>query len=396
MDNRPFPLEHAMKNIVILGSTGSIGTNTLDIVDRFPQDFRVIGLTAGSNDDKLEAQIRQFQPACAALANEPAAARLRRRCADLPVQILSGHEGVAQVAQTAEAELVVSAIVGGAGLLPTLAAIRAGKQIALANKEPMVMAGALMQAEAKKHHVRIFPVDSEHSAIFQSLEGHRREDVKRVILTASGGPLWDFTHEQLQNVGPERALQHPNWKMGSKITIDSATLMNKGLEVIEARWLFDIPDAQIEVLVHRESIIHSLVEYRDRSVIAQLGLPDMRTPISYAMRYPERMPLELPSLDLSEISKLTFFKPDFERFPCLRLGYDALQIGGTMPATMNAANEVAVEAFLQNGIRFLDIPDIIRSTMESHAPRQIDGLDDALEADRWARAKAESLVHALT
>jgi 1-deoxy-D-xylulose-5-phosphate reductoisomerase len=385
-----------MKTIVILGSTGSIGTNTLDIVDRFPQDFRVIGLTAGSNDDKLEEQIRRVRPAFVALANEAAAARLRQRCADLSLQILSGNEGVAQVAQTPEAELVVSAIVGGAGLVPTLAAIRAGKQIALANKEPMVMAGALMQAEATKHHVRIFPVDSEHSAIFQSLEGHRREDVKRVILTASGGPLWNFTREQLQDVSPERALQHPNWKMGSKITIDSATLMNKGLEVVEARWLFDIPDAQIEVLVHRESIIHSLVEYRDRSVIAQLGLPDMRTPISYALRYPERMPLELPSLDLTEIGKLTFFKPDHDRFPCLRLAYDALQVGGTMPATMNAANEVAVEAFLQSGIRFLDIPDIIRSTMEAHTPRQIDGLDDALEADRWAREKAESLVHALT
>jgi 1-deoxy-D-xylulose-5-phosphate reductoisomerase len=365
-------------------------------VDRFPQEFRVIGLTAGSNDDKLEAQIRRFRPAFAALANEAAAEKLRQRCADLPVKIFAGQEGVAQVAQSPDAELVISAIVGGAGLVPTLAAIRAGKQIALANKEPMVMAGALMQAEAKKHHVRIFPIDSEHSAIFQSLEGHRREDVKRVILTASGGPLWNFSREQLQDVGPERALQHPNWKMGAKITIDSATLMNKGLEVIEARWLFDIPETQIEVLVHRESIIHSLVEYRDRSVIAQLGLPDMRTPISYAMRYPERMPLDLPSLDLTEIATLTFFKPDHDRFPCLQLGYDALRIGGTMPATMNAANEVAVEAFLQSGIRFLDIPDIIRSTMDAHTPRPIAGLDDALEADRWAREKAESLVHALT
>lgn len=385
-----------MKNIVILGSTGSIGTNTLDIVERFPQEFRVIGLTAGSNDEKLETQIRRFRPALAALADESAAARLRNRCVDLPVKILAGNGGVAEVAQATEAELVVSAIVGGAGLVPTLAAIRAGKQIALANKEPMVMAGALMQAEAQKHHVRIFPVDSEHSAIFQSLEGHRREDVKRIILTASGGPLWDCSREQLQQVGPERALQHPNWKMGAKITIDSATLMNKGLEVIEARWLFDIPEIHIEVLVHRESIIHSLVEYRDRSVIAQLGLPDMRTPISYAMRYPERMPLELPSLDLTEIGKLTFFKPDHDRFPCLSLGYEALRIGGTMPATMNAANEVAVDAFLQDGIRFLDIPDIIRSTMEAHAPRPIDGLEAALEADRWARDKAESLVHALT
>ena len=385
-----------MKNIVILGSTGSIGTNTLDIVDRFPEDFRVIGLTAGSNDDKLEAQIRRFRPAFAALANEAAAEKLRRRCTDFPVRIFAGPEGVAQVAQSPDAELVISAIVGGAGLLPTLAAIRAGKQIALANKEPMVMAGELMQAEAKRHHVRIFPIDSEHSAIFQSLEGHRREDVKRLILTASGGPLWNFSREQLQDVAPERALQHPNWKMGAKITIDSATLMNKGLEVIEARWLFDIPETQIEVLVHRESIIHSLVEYRDRSVIAQLGLPDMRTPISYAMRYPERMPLDLPSLDLTEIATLTFYKPDHDRFPCLQLGFDALRIGGTMPATMNAANEVAVDAFLQNGIRFLDIPEIIRSTMEAHTPRPITGLDDALEADRWARETAESLVHSLT
>jgi 1-deoxy-D-xylulose-5-phosphate reductoisomerase len=239
-------------------------------------------------------------------------------------------------------------------------------------------------------------VDSEHSAIFQSLEGHRHEDVKRLILTASGGPLWDCSRQQLQHVTPERALQHPNWKMGSKITIDSATLMNKGLEVVEARWLFDIPESRIEVLVHRESIIHSLVEYADRSMIAQLGLPDMRTPISYAMHYPERMPLELPSLELAEIGKLTFFNPDHERFPCLRLGYESLRIGGTMPATMNAANEIAVEAFLQGGIRFLDIPDIIRSTMEAHAPKSIESVAHALEADRWAREKAESLVHTLT
>ncbi len=385
-----------MKNIVILGATGSIGTNTLDIVARFPQEFRVIGLTAGSNDEKLEEQIRQFRPAMAALANEAAAARLRDRCADLPVRILAGNEGVTEVAQTAGAEMVISAIVGGAGLVPTLAAIRGGKHIALANKEPMVMAGKLMQEEARKHGVRILPVDSEHSAIFQSLEGHRLDDVKRLILTASGGPLWDFSREQLQTVSPERALQHPNWKMGSKITIDSATLMNKGLEVVEARWLFDIPETKIEVLVHRESIIHSLVEYKDRSMIAQLGLPDMRTPISYAMRYPERMPLELPSLELAEVGKLTFFKPDHDRFPCLGLGYESLRIGGTMPATMNAANEIAVEAFLQGGIRFIDIPDIIRSTMESHVPQSIDSLDHALEADRWAREKAGSLVHSLT
>ena len=384
-----------MKTIVILGSTGSIGTNTLDIVDRFPTEFRVAGLTAGSNDELLEAQIRRFKPAMVALSDPAAAARLRQRCLDLSVEILEGQEGLVQVASASQAELVVSAIVGGAGLLPTLAAIRSKKHIALANKEPMVMAGKLMQEEARRHGVRIFPVDSEHSAIFQSLEGHRIKDVRRLILTASGGALWTLAKEELQDVTPERALQHPNWKMGAKITIDSATLMNKGLEVVEARWLFDIPESRIDVMIHRESIIHSLVEYEDRSMIAQLGLPDMRTPISYAMRYPERLSLDLPSLDLTEIGTLTFCKPDHDRFPCLGLGYESLRIGGTMPAAMNAANEVAVDAFLQGGIRFTDISDIIRSTMHAHAPREVESIEVALEADRWAREKAGSLVHAL-
>jgi len=384
-----------MKSITILGSTGSIGTNTLDIVQRVPEDFRVVGLTAGGNIEKLEAQIRSFKPQVVAVSTESSAAALRTRCAGLPVEILAGADGIAQVAAMPGAELVISAIVGAAGLVPTLAAIRSGKHIALANKEPMVMAGKLMQEEARKHGVRIFPVDSEHSAIFQSLEGHRLEDVRRLILTASGGALWTLTKEQLQNVTPERALQHPNWKMGSKITIDSATLMNKGLEVVEARWLFDIRESRIDVLIHRESIIHSLVEYEDRSMIAQLGLPDMRTPISYAMRYPERMPLDLPSLDLTEVGKLTFGKPDHDRFPCLNLGYESLRIGGTMPAAMNAANEVAVDAFLNGGLRFIEIADVIRNTMDAHTHREIDGLEDALEADRWAREKAGSLVHAL-
>jgi 1-deoxy-D-xylulose-5-phosphate reductoisomerase len=384
-----------MKTIVILGSTGSIGTNTLDIVERFPDEFRVVGLTAATNDEKLEEQIRRFQPRMVALSNESAAVRLRQRCAGFPVEILAGPGGVVQVASLPEVEMVISAIVGGAGLVPTLAAIRAKKDIALANKEPMVMAGKLMQEEARKHGVRIFPVDSEHSAIFQSLEGHRLGDVRRLILTASGGALWTLSKDELEDVTPERALQHPNWKMGAKITIDSATLMNKGLEVVEARWLFDIPESRIDVLIHRESIVHSLVEYQDRSMIAQLGLPDMRTPISYAMRYPERMPLDLPSLDLTEIGKLTFCKPDHDRFPCLGLGYESLRVGGTMPATMNAANEVAVEAFLNGGIRFVDIAEIIRCTMEAHQPREVETLDDALETDRWAREKAESVVHAL-
>jgi 1-deoxy-D-xylulose-5-phosphate reductoisomerase len=384
-----------MKTIVILGSTGSIGTSTLDIVDRFPEEFRVAGLTAGSNDEKLEEQIRRFKPRIVALSDASAAARLRQRCTELPVEILAGQDGLIEVASAPEGELVISAIVGGAGLVPTLAAIRNRKQIALANKEPMVMAGKLMQDEARRHGVRIFPVDSEHSAIFQSLEGHRKEDVRRLILTASGGALWTLSREELQDVTPERALQHPNWKMGAKITIDSATLMNKGLEVVEARWLFDIPESQIEVMIHRESIIHSLVEYEDRSMIAQLGLPDMRTPISYAMRYPGRMQLDLPSLDLTEIEKLTFCKPDYDRFPCLGLGYESLRIGGTMPATMNAANEIAVEAFLNGGIQFTDIAEIIRNTMDVHTTKDIETLEDALEADRWAREKAESVVVAL-
>ena len=384
-----------MKSIVILGSTGSIGTNTLDIVERFPDEFRVVGLTAGNNDEMLADQIRRFRPQAVAMSTEVAALRLKRRCSGLPVEIVSGQEGLAAVASLPDAELVVSAIVGGAGLVPTLAAIRSKKHIALANKEPMVMAGQLMQEEARRAGVRIFPVDSEHSAIFQSLEGHRIKDVRRLILTASGGALWNVPKEALHDVTPERALQHPNWKMGAKITIDSATLMNKGLEVVEARWLFDIPESRIDVLIHRESIIHSLVEYEDRSMISQLGLPDMRTPISYAMRYPDRLPLDLPSLDLTEIGTLTFCKPDHDRFPCLRLGYESLRIGGTLPAAMNAANEIAVDAFLNGGIRFTDISDIIQSTMQAHTAQPVRSVEAALDADRWAREKAESLVHAL-
>lgn len=384
-----------MKKIIVLGSTGSIGTNTLDIVGKFPGEFQVVGLTAATKDVLLEDQIRIFKPKKVALSDPAAVARLRTRCAGLPTEILEGSTGVADVASMPEGELVISAIVGGAGLVPTLAAIRTGKHVALANKEPMVMAGQLMQDEAKKHRVRIFPVDSEHSAIFQSMEGHRREDIRRLVLTASGGPLWNMPKDQMQHVKPEQALQHPNWKMGAKITIDSATMMNKGLEVVEARWLFDMPAEQIEVLVHRESVIHSMVEYKDGSVIAQLGLPDMRTPISYAMKYPARVPLELPPLDLASIGKLTFFQPDHDRFPCLQLGYDALKIGGTMPAVLNAANEIAVAAYLQNGISFLDIAAIIRGTMDAHTLRQVHTLDDALEADRWAREQASGRVHTL-
>ena len=385
-----------MKKIVILGSTGSIGTSTLDIVSKFPGKFQAIGMTAGTNVDKLEEQVRTFGPAMVAMSDEAAAQQLRVRCKGLPTKVLGGAEGLVQIATMLQADLVISAIVGGAGLLPTLAAIKAGKSIALANKEPMVMAGRLMQEEARKANVRIFPIDSEHSALFQSMEGHRMVDIRRLILTASGGPLWDMTTEQMKDVTPEEALQHPNWKMGPKITIDSATLMNKGLEVVEARWLFDIPASQIEVLIHRESIIHSLVEYSDRSVIAQLGLPDMRTPIAYAMNYPERVPLDLPSLNLAEIGRLSFCAPDDTRFPCLRFGYEALTTGGTMPAVLNAANEIAVQAFLDRRIGFLDIAATIRRAMDAHVPSEILTLEDALQADVWARGHAGGIVEVLS
>jgi 1-deoxy-D-xylulose-5-phosphate reductoisomerase len=301
-----------------------------------------------------------------------------------------------EIACHPDSHLVISAIVGAAGLVPTLSAIRDGRRVALANKEPMVMAGQLMQEEARLQGNPIFPIDSEHSAIFQSIEGHRREDIRRVILTASGGPFWEASLTEMKQATREQALQHPNWKMGSKITIDSATLVNKGLEVIEAKWLFDLPPAQLDVIIHRESIIHSLVEYIDGSVIAQLGLPDMRTPISYAMNYPTRVPLEPPPLELGKIGTLTFFEPDHERFPSLNLAFRALEEGGTMPATLNAANEVAVEAFLQNGIEFLEIPQVIERTMVACPVKSLTALEDVLEADQLARHKASEFVHTLT
>ncbi len=381
-----------MKRIILLGSTGSIGVSTLDVVSKFPDRFQVVGLAAGSNDQLLEKQIRAFHPKIVALSSSEAASRLRTRVDTRNLEVLDGEAGLCDVAKFPECDLVISAIVGGAGLKPTLSAIQAGRQVALANKEPMVMAGQLMQREAQKHGVTIFPIDSEHSAIYQSIEGHRKIDIRRIVLTASGGPFWDWEAPALIHVKPDQALKHPNWKMGAKITIDSATLMNKGLEVIEARWLFDIPATQIDVVIHRESIIHSLVEYCDGSVISQLGHPDMRTPISYAMNYPQRVPLHPPLLDLAAIGKLTFFSPDTEKFPCLQLAYDALAGGAGLPATLNAANEVAVRAFLNNQIAFLDIPKVIQETMTAYSPTLISTIDDVLETDRWARQTAEEIL----
>ncbi len=381
-----------MKQIVLLGSTGSIGDSVLDIVAKHPGQFSMLGLAAGHNDGKLEEQIRRFRPKFAALADAGAARRLRARIDDPAPHLLDGPDGVTEVA-CAESDLVISAIVGGAGLLPTLAAIRAGRRVALANKEPMVMAGQLMQEEARRRDIPIFPIDSEHSAIFQSLAGHRREDVRRIILTASGGPFRDSSKDEAARATPEQALRHPNWTMGAKITIDSATLMNKGLEVIEAHWLFDCPPAQLDVVIHRESVIHSLVEYRDGSVIAQLGLPDMRTPISYAMNYPERVPLDLPPLELWQFGALTFEQPDHDRFPCLRLAYAALERGGTCPAILNGANEVAVEAFLRHGLPFGNIADVIDRTLQCADVHPLTSLEDALTADRWARDTASAFIH---
>ncbi len=381
-----------MKKLLIFGSTGSIGTNTLDIVAQFPETFQVVGLTAGSNSDKLERQIREFRPRIVSLASEPAAADLRKRCRNLEVEILWGLEGAIAVATHPEGDLAVSGIVGAAGLIPTLSAIKAGKDVALANKETLVMAGELIQKEAMCHGVKILPVDSEHSAVFQALAGHRREDVKRIILTASGGPFLDVPLSRRRRVTPQEAVRHPNWNMGAKISVDSATLMNKGLEVIEARWLFDMPPEKIDVLIHRQSIIHSMVEYVDGSVIAQMGIPDMRCPISYALNYPERLPLNLKPLDLVEIGTLTFMKPNLRQFPCLGLAYEALRIGGTMPTALNAANEEAVAAFLKEEIGFLDIPKVIQKTVEVCEPQKVTNLEDVLHADEWARKKAREYV----
>jgi 1-deoxy-D-xylulose-5-phosphate reductoisomerase len=381
-----------MKKIVLLGSTGSIGENTLNVIGRFPDRFKVIGLTAGENIGLLEKQIRRFRPRLASILREEHVEGLRERCQDIDVEIYGGVEGMIKAAADANADMVVSAIVGAAGLIPTIAAIRAGKDIALANKETMVMAGEIVTQEARKKGVKILPVDSEHSAILQSLAGYKKDSVKRLILTASGGPFYNMPASKRRWIKPMDALRHPNWKMGQKITVDSATLMNKGLEVIEARWLFDMPPESIDVLIHPESIVHSMVEYIDGCVIAQLGVPDMRIPIAYALSYPERLNGGLPSLDLARIGSLTFKKPDTKRFPCLLYAYEALNIGGTMPAVLNAANEAAARAFLKEEIGFLDIPKVIKRVMKGHSRQDIATIEDVLLADRWAREEAENSI----
>jgi len=385
-----------MKRLSILGATGSIGVNTLDIVTQYPERYSVTALTGGSNLERLAQQVLAFRPLLVAVARESDVPALRERLGSFPVEILHGAQGLSECAAHPDTDMVVSAIVGAAGLVPTMAAIEAGKDIALANKETLVTAGPVVMESARARGVAIYPVDSEHSAIFQSLEGHRDEDVRRLILTASGGPFLHHSLEALAGVTPEDALAHPNWDMGRKISIDSATMMNKGLEVIEARWLFDLPPERIAVHIHPQSIVHSMVEYVDGSVIAQLGIPDMRTPIAYALSYPERLPLELPPLDLCALGQLTFMEPDTLRFPCLKLAFEVLEAGGRAPAVLNAANEVAVESFLARRIGFSDIPRVIAETLDKVGVGALETLAEAIEADRAGREAAADVVGRLS
>jgi 1-deoxy-D-xylulose-5-phosphate reductoisomerase len=381
------------KGIALLGSTGSIGQSTLKVVERYPERFRIVALAGGWNVDLMAEQVLQFRPLLASMATPAAVEELRQRVrGKIHLEFALGDEGLQAVATHSEADMVVSALVGAAGLLPTMAAIRGHKDVALANKETLVMAGKIVSQEARSKGVRILPVDSEHSAVFQALQGHRREDVRRIILTASGGAFLGLPLERLEEVTPEQALVHPNWKMGQKVTVDSASLMNKALEVIEARWLFDIPASRIQVHIHPQSIVHSMVEYIDGSVIAQMGIPDMQVPIAYALSYPERLKIGLPALDLVNAGPLTFMAPDPQRFPALGLAYQVLEAGGVLPAVLNGANEEAVLAFLRGEIRFTRIVDLVRRAVESSPGGDGEDLETVLDADRWGREAVRRFI----
>ncbi|MBW4656248.1 MAG: 1-deoxy-D-xylulose-5-phosphate reductoisomerase [Kaiparowitsia implicata GSE-PSE-MK54-09C] len=389
-----------MKAITLLGSTGSIGTQTLDIVSEFPEQFRVVGLAAGRNGEMLAQQIRQFRPQIAAICDETQLPIVQAAIADLdhPPTLLAGEAGVVEVARYGDAEVVVTGIVGCAGLLPTIAAIKAGKNIALANKETLIAGAPVVLPLIQQHGVKLLPADSEHSAIFQCLQGVPEGGLRRVLLTASGGAFRDLPVEKLPTVTVADALKHPNWTMGRKITIDSATLMNKGLEVIEAHFLFGVGYDHIDIVIHPQSIIHSLIELQDTSVLAQLGLPDMRLPILYAMAYPDRPPTDWPRLDLVQCAQLTFREPDHHKYPCMQLAYAAGRAGGSMPAVLNAANEQAVALFLQEKIGFLDIPHLIEAACDRHQSqnRSTPSLDDIIAADVWAREHVLDVSHQLT
>ncbi len=378
-----------MKKIAILGSTGSIGTQTLEIV-RDNKEFEVIGLSAGANIKLLERQIREFKPRLAAVWSEEAAHELRLRVKDIPVKIVSGMEGLMELAVLKETSVLVTAIVGMIGIRPTIAAIRMGKDIALANKETLVTAGHIIMPLAREYNVKILPVDSEHSAIFQALQGENRSAVNKIILTASGGPFRGKAKKDLESVTMEDALKHPNWSMGKKITIDSATMVNKGLEVMEAGWLFDIPISDIEVVIHPQSIIHSMVEFVDGAVIAQLGTPDMKLPIQYALFYPDRKPLKGEKVDFYKLGRLTFEKPDYETFEGLQLAIHAGRLGGSMPTVYNAANEIAVSKFLKKEIPFPEIITIIKNCMERHKIIKNPNVNEILETEQATYEMIES------
>lgn len=384
---------NSIKGISILGSTGSIGRQALEVCELL--GLKVVSLVANSNVSLMEEQIRKYRPQMAVLADQKAAQALKAAVADTPCRVLSGQEGILEAVTLPDTDTVLTSVVGIAGLVPTLAAIDAGKNIALSNKETLVTAGSLVMKRAKEKGVAILPVDSEHSAIFQSLAGNRRQDARRILLTASGGPFRGFTREQMRQVTVEQALRHPNWSMGSKITIDSASMMNKGLEVIEAMWLFNMAPDDIEIIVHKESVIHSMVEFVDGSIIAQLGAPDMRIPIQLALTWPERVQNPFRRVSLTELGSLTFEKPDMEAFPCLKLAYKAARTGGTLPVAMNAANEVAVAAFLSRKIRFHQIPELIEQVMEEHRVNTRPSLNDIIDTDRVSRARAAEIVQAI-
>ena len=381
-----------MKKISILGSTGSIGTQTLDVLSQHPDKFRVVALAAGKNIDLLKEQILKFRPLAVSVEDEKSASMLASQISTSQTQILYGQDGAETLAQMDEADLVVSAMVGASGLRPTLAAAKSGKDIALANKESLVIAGEVLTKEVEKNGGRLLPIDSEHSALFQALECGERRHVKRLILTASGGPFLNTPNCELENVSVEVALDHPTWKMGKKITIDSATLMNKGFEVIEAKWLFGFDPEDISVWIHPQSIVHSMVEYIDGSVISQMGKPDMRIPIAFAISYPDRISLNCNTVSPESFGKLSFQDVDFEQFPSLSLAFDALREGGTMPSVMNGANEVAVSAFLSGQMKFTGIVSTVKKVMEIHKTQPANTLDAVLDSDLWARNTAQSLI----
>lgn len=382
-----------MRRISILGSTGSIGTQTLDVVRKNKEKFEVVAISANSSVDLLLQQIKEFKPKYVAVYDEISALKLKSMIPnDIKIEVLSGMEGLKAIAALDEIDVLLTAIVGMIGLVPTLTAIKNKKDIALANKETLVCAGDLVMSEAKKHNVKILPVDSEHSAIFQCLNGEQNKEIETIILTASGGPFRGKTKQDLLEVTKNQALKHPNWSMGRKISIDSSTLMNKGLEVIEAKWLFGVEHNQIDVVVHPQSIIHSMVQFVDSSVMAQLGCPDMRLPIQYALSYPNRTINDFERLDLAKIATLTFEKPNLETFPCLKIAYESLKMGGTYCAVLNSANEVLVNEFLEDKIGFYDIPYYIEKTLEAHNSIENPSLEDILEIDKWARSFVKNIL----